>query len=380
MKTKTYLLLFALLAFSATTHAQATGSGTTASGTNAPANRTDGPESTSGIGKDANWDQMTMQGRSGNQYGGRVINPNGLLPWEPIRVVVSCNGSQRYSTYTDSKGNFLIAPSNPTASLGADVPGKPSSASALVGCDIRAVFPGYNSSTLLIADRSMLDNPDLGTIKLIPEAGSQDAALSATGSSVPKDARKEFEKARSEWIDKKPDRAEKDLEKAVHEDPQFAEAWYQLGKIQQASDPQGAWNSFTKAVAADPKFSLPYSHLAAMAAQQSKWQEVLDNTAKQLQLDPEGSPEIWYFNALGNFKLDKKDVAEASARKAVAMDPLHTQPNSEQLLAVILADKHDFAGALEHLRNCVKYLPPGPNTSLVEQQIAQLEKMVPASK
>ena len=46
---------------------------------------------------------------------------------------------------------------------------------------------------------------------------------------------------------------------------------------------------------------------------------------------------------------------------------------------MILADKHDFAGALAHLRNCLTYLPSGPNADLVKQQVAQLEKMVPAA-
>jgi tetratricopeptide (TPR) repeat protein len=119
--------------------------------------------------------------------------------------------------------------------------------------------------------------------------------------------------------------------------------------------------------------------LTEIAAQQGKWQDVVDNTTKQLELKPSGSPEIWYYNALGNYKTGKKDVAEASANKAVTMDPLHTQPNSEQVLAVILADKHDFAGALQHLQNCLKYLPAGPNQDLVKQQIAQLQQMVPKS-
>ena len=78
--------------------------------------------------------------------------------------------------------------------------------------------------------------------------------------------------------------------------------------------------------------------------------------------------------------MGKKDVAEASAQKALAMDPLHTVPTTEQLLAVILADKRDFAGALTHLRNCLTYLPTGPNTETVKQQIAQLEKIVTAAK
>jgi cytochrome c-type biogenesis protein CcmH/NrfG len=71
-------------------------------------------------------------------------------------------------------------------------------------------------------------------------------------------------------------------------------------------------------------------------------------------------------------------VAEASARKSLAMDPQHLAPNTEQLLAVILAGKGQYAEALKHLQNSLTYLKPGPNADLVKQQIAQLEKVVPA--
>jgi hypothetical protein len=47
---------------------------------------------------------------------------------------------------------------------------------------------------------------------------------------------------------------------------------------------------------------------------------------------------------------------------------------------VILAGKGDLNGALAHLRNCLTYLPSGPNTDLLKQQIAQLERKVTASK
>jgi len=35
---------------------------------------------------------------------------------------------------------------------------------------------------------------------------------------------------------------------------------------------------------------------------------------------------------------------------------------------------------LQHLRNSLTYMPPGPNADLVKKQIAQLETIVPQSK
>ena len=114
---------------------------------------------------------------------------------------------------------------------------------------------------------------------------------------------KAFEKARTEWLDQKPDKAQKDLGKAVQVYPQFAEAWYQLGKIQEASKSRDAASSFSKSIAADPNFILPYEHLAPIAAQAGKWQDdrrLLPRT--RWSSIPRGSPQTWYYNALGEFQ------------------------------------------------------------------------------
>jgi tetratricopeptide (TPR) repeat protein len=338
------------------------------------------PEATSDNGKSAKWDSLSNQARSGDYFLGKVTVTGGAAPWDPIAVIVTCDGKTRYTTATDSKGNFVITSTYSAGSsqVGADPHAK--MASQFVGCDVQAALAGFDSSVLKIVNRSLVDDADIGTITLKREEGSSGAAVSATSLSAPKDASKAFEKARGEWQDKKPEAAQHDLEKAVKADPQFAEAWYQLGKIQETANSPEASASFSKAVAADPKFVLPYEHLASLAARTGNWEEVVSATAHELELNPRGSPQIWYYKALGNYKMNKKDVAEASALKSLAMDPLHTVPNTEQLLAVILADKRDFAGALEHLRNCLTYLPNGPDLETVKGQIAQLQKFVTASK
>lgn len=367
MSTKLFLLLWIFLIFTAAAIAQ-TGSGKT-------------PETSTDVGKSAKWDSLSHQGRSGDYLLGRVIVVGKeTLLWDPVPITVTCDGKIRYTASADPKGNFEIAMVETSSHTLGTEGARSKPAAEFIGCAVEAALPGFNSSEITIPNRNLLDNPDIGTIQLSREEGAAGAAVSSTSASAPKEATKAFEKARSEWLDQKPDRAQRDLEKAVQAYPQFAEAWYQLGKIQEASKPQDAANSFSKAVAADPKFIPPYGHLVLFAVQAGKWQDVADDTAHELELNPRGTAQVWYYNALGNYKLNKKDVAETSAAKALSMDPLHTQPNTEQLLAVILADKRDFAGALAHLRNCLTYLPSGPNADLVKQQVAQLEKMAPAAK
>jgi tetratricopeptide (TPR) repeat protein len=343
--------------------------------------QTQGSTSGANSGPDANsnrqpdMDQLIHQGRAGSYYGGNVKVSDGAQPWDPILVNVVCSGDTKYTTATDPKGNFLIAPKPDAAAPAPSGPGDQQNklAAQYVGCNVKAALPGYDSSTLTIANRNLTDDPNVGTITLKRAENATASSVSATTAAAPKDAMKAFEKARSEWIENKPDKAQKDLQKAVQIDPQFAEAWYELGKLQEVQKSPDAANSFQKAVAADPKFMPPYEHLVQSQVQAEKWQDVLDNTNKELEANPAGSPRLFYYNSIANMKLGKNEAAEDSIKKAIAADPQHTEPNAEQLYAVILANKQDLPGALEHLRTAIKYLPPGPNADLVKKQIAQLE-------
>jgi tetratricopeptide (TPR) repeat protein len=371
---KLLLLLLAIeLALPASNFAQGTkpGSGqkpTSTGNTQAPT----AAETSAILNTNRDFDTLLKTGRKGDFLLGNVKLENASLPWDPIPVTVSCDEKVKFTTSTDSKGNFIIAfPESPgSTTIKADA--KPVAAQ-FVGCVVDAMLGGYDSSSLPIAPRNIADTPNLGTIILRRESGSANASASSTTASAPKDAAKSFEKARSEWFDNKPDRSQRDLQKAVEQYPQYAEAWYQLGKLQEAASSPEAMNSFSKALAADPNFTAPYEHLASVAAQNADWKVVLSATSRALELTPRGSIQVWYFHALGNYQIQKMDVAEASAKKSLSMDPLHMQPNTEQLLAVILAQKGDSAGALEHLRNCLTYFPPGPNLELVKRQIAELE-------
>ncbi len=352
----------------------------TSGGTAAASTGNNNPQLTSGTGKYANFDQMVAHQHGNLTFTGSVVTGNGQLPWDPIPVVVTCDGKTGYNTETDPKGRFQIV----AAPKGSEVSPQPGpkllTPAQLIGCNVHATLEGYKSTTVTIANRDLTDNSDIGTIKLDIDERAQGYAMSPTTASAPKDAKKAFDKARADASDNHLDNAKKDLEKAVKIDPQFAEAWYQLGKIYEVQQPQDAFDAFSKAAAADPQFSPVYEHLALSAAQQKKWQETVDASNKALQLDPAGTPQIWYFNALGNANVGNKDAAEKAAETSLAMDPGHVAPNTEQLLAVILASKGDFAGALQHLQNCLTYTPPGPNADLIKQQIAQLQKATEAKK
>jgi Tfp pilus assembly protein PilF len=347
------------------------------------ANRAEGPGSTTNFGKQANYDTLQAHQRGGIGFIGKVMVQEAMFPWDPIPVIVTCNGVVRARTDADAKGGFTIGDAwraDPMHSEIAAEPGgsKRTSASQLIGCDAQASLVGFKSTTVHIANLNIMDNPDIGTIILRPDSSAAGSATSATTTTASGEAMKRFNKARAEYQSNNIDGAQRDLEKAVQIDPKFADAWYQLGKLQQAKNNPDALGSYQKAVADDPKFVSPYEHIAEQAAMQKKWQVVVDATTAELKLDPAGSPQVWYFDALGSLNLGKPDTAEASARKSLAMDPQHTVPNTEQLLAVILAGKGELQEAMTHLQNSLTYVKPGPNADVIKQQIAQLQKALPA--
>ena len=109
-----------------------------------------------------------------------------------------CDGKAKFTTTTDSHGDFVIArvlPVTSTAIIGTDK----SLVGQLVGCSVSAVLPGFDSSQLTIANRDVLARPNIGTITLKRESGAAGTALSTTTATAPKSAMKSFEKARSDY-------------------------------------------------------------------------------------------------------------------------------------------------------------------------------------
>jgi tetratricopeptide (TPR) repeat protein len=337
-----------------------------------------GPEAATDVGKYSNFNQLVNRQSGSLRFYGKVEMANGKLPWMTIPVVVTCDGKVQYSTIADPKGGFdIVPPGKSSEVLSQKKDADHTAPTQLIGCAVNAQVEGFTSRPLNIANRTVVDDPSLGTIKLERDEHATGSITSATTESAPPDALKEFEKAHGDDLSGHASSARHHLEKAVSLDPKFAEAWYHLGKLEEADNPAQALSAYQKAVADDPAYLPPYEGIASIAAAQKKWQDAANATTKSLQLDPAGTPEIWYYSAVANFNLGNRTQAETSAETALSMDPGHRVQNTEQMLAVILAARGDYADALLHLRNCLTYMSPGPNTELVKQQVSQLEKVVP---
>jgi len=85
--------------------------------------------------------------------------------------------------------------------------------------------------------------------------------------------------------------------------------------------------------------------LGMMAAQQNKWEEAAPYLDRGLKLDPVDFPQAWYVAAATNFNLKKFDEAERNAREAQKLDPKHTNPRTDYLLALILFGEARLSGS-----------------------------------
>ncbi|HWQ52874.1 MAG TPA: tetratricopeptide repeat protein [Bryobacteraceae bacterium] len=333
---------------------------------------------------------------------GKVMLEDGTAPPDSVVIERVCNGVARPEGYTDSKGRFSFqlgqnSSMMPDASFGTDsgfgMPGQSRSNAGnmggmgglggggvseqqLMGCEIRAVLAGFRSEPVHLAGRRALDNPDLGTIILRRLANVEGSTISITSLQAPKDAKKAYEKGREALKKKKLEDAEKELRKAVTLYPKYAAAWFELGLAQEAGKrPEEARKSYEESLAADSKFVKPYLQLAALAANDRKWQEVADTTERVIRLDPYDFPQAYLFNSVANYNLGKLDQAEKSALEAQKLDTQHRFPKVNHLLGVIMADRRDYSAAARHMRNYLKFAPGAQDADRVRTQLNELEKL-----
>jgi tetratricopeptide (TPR) repeat protein len=330
---------------------------------------------------------------------GKVLMQDGAPPPEHVVIERVCNGVARPEGYADSKGRFSIQLgrqsavfSDASVSESADraFGGMNSQTNAagssgglaggiserdLMGCEIRAALPGYQSSAVSLSGRKLLDDPNIGTIILHRLANVDGSTVSFTSMKAPKDARKAYEKGigairKQKWPD-----AQSQMEKAVQVYPEYAEAWLGLGfALDRQNQPAQARESYNKAIAADPKFIKPYLHLSEIAAREQKWQEVVEVTERIVKLDPVDFPAAHFYNAVANFNLNNLDAAEKSAKEACALDKQHRLPKIEHLLGVILARRGDFVNAAQHMKSYLTLAPNARDAETVKKQMAEMEK------
>jgi tetratricopeptide (TPR) repeat protein len=330
---------------------------------------------------------------------------DGTLLTDSVIIQSICKGRTHTEGYTDSKGHFSFEINSLKASgaAGNAAGNAQASDSPQFGlerdqmetgfgqtrlgsdrlrnywrdCELQAVLPGFTSQIVQMAGK--LDNigvTDVGTIVLHRLGQVQGFTISATSARAPAKAKKEYEKGRELEAIEKWDPALASFQKAVGVCPEYAIAWFEMGRVQvQKGELGAARQSFHQSSVADSKFVGPYHELAQLAVRDRQWQEVVDTTDAVLKLNPINFPGDWLLNAAGNFYLQHLDAAEKSARRGLELNAQHQFPKLEYLLSAILAQKRDYAGALEHIRNYLPLAPHAADAVTAQKQAEELERL-----
>ena len=343
---------------------------------------------------------------------GRVLLEDGTPPPEFAVIETVCGGNTHAEGYADTKGYFAIelgrrngvlqdaseSPGNYNGYGGANNSGISgggfgsgtgigsgmgsggSSELRFANCELRAKLAGYRSQMVSLANRRPMDNPEIGVILMHRLSPNEGTIVSMNSLSAPKDARKAFEKGADAMKKRKTDDAMKAYQKAVTLFPDYAAAWYEIGKLQMGlEDKESARKSFDLAAKADPKFVAPLLEIAVLEVQAQNWKGVVETTDLASKLDSFDYPQLFLFNAVANYNLRNIEAAEKSAIQVEKLDTRHQYPKASHLLGVILAQRKDYTAAAEKFRVYLKFAPTASDAATVRSQLDQVEKFTAQS-
>ncbi len=322
---------------------------------------------------------------------GKVLMEGGGAIAEPVAIERVCNGTARREGYTDFKGQYqfqlgtahtLQDASESDIRLSTTPQPRTSGRRRLDmnGCELRAVLPGYQSSSVALHTSGDDWQYELGPIYLKRQGDAKGTTISVTSIAAPHDAMRAYEKAQKARAEK-PAEAEKQLNKAVEIYPQFAAAWTLLGDIhRQHNDFDQARTAYERAVSADPQFVNPVLGLATIAMQQKNWGEAVKQTEQVLKLNSFAFPVVYFFNAVANYNAHQFDAAEESGRKFKTLDTQHSHPEVSRMLAFVYARKQDYAGAARELRDLLAVAPNAPDADSLQAEARRFEELSVSAK
>jgi len=325
-----------------------------------------------------------------------VFLQNGGPPPEPVAIERVCGGSAHKEGYTDSKGHYQIQlgqnfelqdvsesstlntgfGSSRSSGMGPGMGASGINPRELMGCELRAMLPGFQSTSVMIRPEGSFGEIRVESIVLQQLGGGTGSTISLTTMQAPNNARKAYEKAQKAITKQNFKDAEKELTKAVEEYPRFAAAWALLGIVHQNNKQIDlATKDYTQAIAADSQYARPYFGLAAIAATQQNWPETVRLTDQLNRLSPLAYPEAYFFQGVAYFNLGKMDEAEKDIRKFLTMDTDHRKPMAVLYLGEVLSAKRDYAGAAQQAKAYLALAPNAPNSDSVRESVKRLEQL-----
>ena len=330
---------------------------------------------------------------------GKVVMDDGTEVPGVAAVQTLCKGQKRTVTHTDPSGKFSFelveqASSLPSiaggvvdASVGSndglpigDSPSPLHNRRQWRECAVLADLVGFTSEPVELISRVDNNGGNLGSLVLHRIANVQGLTISATSAAAPEDAKKALAKGYEQEKKDQLNTAFEAFQKAVELYPQYAVAWFELGRINLAKgDIAAAKLAFGKSVEADAHYVSPYLGLAQIGIQQQKWQDVAVLSGKVVEMNPINFPSAWLYNGYANFYMGRMADAQKSALAGLKIDPEHRVPKLEYLLGMVLMEVKDYPGATTHMQTFLKVVSDPREIAEAKKQLAQISRLAETS-
>ncbi len=307
---------------------------------------------------------------------GKVAGESGPVDGRPA-VILKCGDQVRSDTYADSKGGFSLNV-GVSDDLRANAFQQHETGTIRqtdwINCEVYGDFTGYSSEHVRLSGGPANNIVHVGTIMLHPLYRDPNSSVSVTSLAAPSKAKQNLSKGLEQEKKGKWAAACDYFKKALAEYPRYALAWLELGRAQVKQNSfSEAQQSFREAVTQDSKFVEGYAELAHLALEQKQWKDLADTTDHLLQVSPE-SAEYWFLNSAAYFKMGNRKQAEESATRGLRLDPKHEVPQLEYLYGLILATKHDYKSASEHVATYLQLSPQASDAATARSALAEFER------
>jgi tetratricopeptide (TPR) repeat protein len=263
-----------------------------------------------------------------------------------------------------------------------------SASAKLMLCSLRAQVSGYRSGVIKLEGMALTQQNKLGAITIYP-------LESAAPLKAPKKAKKLLDQALNAYKKEDLKKSEALFKSAIAEYPNYSEAWLQLGMLyqKQKRDPE-ARVALEKAIAIDKSSAAACVQLGWVAIREAteaikldpkkaeaKWKEVAEVSERAIKLSPTAFPEAYYLSALAHLNLKDAVLAERRARQMQKFDSGHQFPRTSLILAYIMMQYQDYAGAANEFRNYLNYAPQAEDADVARQKLQECERKMakPAS-
>ena len=308
---------------------------------------------------------------------GRLVLPDGTPPDELIPLSLECPGdSPRGSvaedrrTTADTQGEFRFR-----LQLTFGVTKDFETMNKFSACTIVVSLPGFEVVRSNLRRLDLRMGADVGQLILKPLGQGEASIISVNSMNAPEPARRDLIKGRQELAAGRLESAQRRFEKAVERYPDYATAWFDLGRLQATNGEKGkAAESFRHAIGADAKFISPRIQLALLAATDLRWEEAEASSGSVIKMAPAGYPGMYLVHAIACFNLKKMDDAEKSARAGLDQDTARQFPKLASILGNVLERRGDRAGAAEALRLYLERAPQAPDADKVRARLQALRQ------